>query len=188
MCVRIAGSRIGLIRIAGRAHGFAILICLAASGCMTLGDQVPPPTVPSDTPPMEAKPASLMTMEPAVPAHPRPRKPTHEVREPEPSHHDRPVAAAKPAAAFNPDKLIGLTPSDVEKLIGSPSQVKDDHLSREWVYSGSGCNFRVFFYPNLNAASFRALKYGGSDSNGGMLAASNACVRRILTARANATD
>ncbi len=76
----------------------------------------------------------------------------------------------------------------MQKLLGRPSRVQDDKLSREWVYASPGCNFRVFFYPNLNAAAFRVLKYSGNDDNGGRLTASNACVRRILMARANAAD
>jgi len=124
--------------------------------------------------PMPAVPASAV-----VSPRPRPHKP-RESREPV-AH-----AAAEKQPALDPHALIGKSPADVEKLMGTPARVRDDQLSREWVYTGPGCNFRVFFYPNLNAASFRALKYGISDSNGGSLASSDACVRRILTARANA--
>jgi hypothetical protein len=167
---------------------------------MTLGDQAPPPVSSSDAFPADAdgtRPASLMMPEPAVPLRVLPRKAVHGTvpeshasrdKPAEKQAAEKPAAPEKPVAAINPDQLIGLNPAGVEKLMGTPSKVKDDHLSREWVYAAPGCNFRVFFYPNLNAASFRALKYGGSDNNGGTLAASNACVRRILTARANAAD
>jgi hypothetical protein len=155
---------------------------------MTLGDETLPPALPaivsSDPLPADTGPSALSSEEPAIPPRPRPRKAVREAREPPP---ERSTRAERPAG-IDPNRLIGLSPEGVAKLIGTPSRVKDDHLSREWVYAAPGCNFRVFFYPNLNAASFRALKYGGSDSNGGNLAASDACVRRILTARANAAD
>jgi hypothetical protein len=152
---------------------------------MTLGDRTPPPAVPDDQPLIDAQQASLMTPdEPAVPYKAKSRKQQREVREASPENHP----AREKVAAIDPDRLIGKSPDDVKKLMGAPTKIRDDHLSREWVYASPGCNFRVFFYPNLNAASFRALKYGGSDSNGGLLAVSNVCVRKILTARANAAD
>jgi hypothetical protein len=152
---------------------------------MTLGDHTPPPAVPADQSLIDAQQASLMLPEePAVPLKPRPRKQPREMREVPPENH----AAREKTASIDPDQLIGKSPDDVKKLMGTPTRIRDDHLSREWVYASPGCNFRVFFYPNLNAASFRALKYGGSDSNGGLLAVSNVCVRKILTARANAAD
>jgi hypothetical protein len=160
---------------------------------MTLGDETSPPAASSDIPPgsgADARPASLIQPAPAVPPRAASRKSVHE-----PETHARDKAAAdrhaapeRQVRALDPDQLIGLSPEGVQKLMGAPSRVKDDHLSREWVYSAPGCNFRVFFYPNLNAAAFHVLKYGGTDNNGGALVASNACVRRILTARTNAAD
>jgi hypothetical protein len=188
--LRVANLWAGrLSRAVRRAPGGATLLCLAASGCMTLGDNSFPPA-PSEPPEPEVQTSLLPPVPmPAVPAsamvspRPRPRKPREAhaaVREPAAR------ASAEKQAALDPDALIGKSPADVRKLMGTPARVKDDQLSREWVYTRPGCNFRVFFYPNLNAASFRALKYGISDSNGGSLASSDACVRRILTARANA--
>lgn len=191
MWMRAAMSRIGhFVRLARSAPSCAALLCLPASGCMTLGDDTPPPAAPVEqvaTPPEPQVEASLLppVLLPAVPAssampsRAKTRKP-REVREPTVR------AASEKAPAVNPDQLIGKSPADVEKLMGSPARIKDDRLTREWVYSAPGCNFRVFFYPNLNAAAFRALKYGISNSNGESLASSDACVRRILTVRANA--
>jgi hypothetical protein len=180
-----------------RVPGHVALLCLVGSGCTLLDDKVPeppavltaelPPAVPADpvatidTSP-DVKPPSPAPKKHAAVPRPKPRKAAPDLRE----------ALAEPALArdkqsgIQPEQLIGLSPPAVEKLIGSPAEVRDDQLSREWVYTGPGCNFRIFFYPDLNAASFHALKYGGSDNNGEMLAASNACVRGILTARANA--
>lgn len=186
MSMRFAGLCVGQLRLfPARALSGIVLLCLAVSGCMTLGDHTPPPAVPEDQPVIDAQQASLMiSEEPAVPYRVKPRKPQREAREIPPENHP----AREKTASIDPDQLIGKSPDDVKKLMGAPTKIRDDHLSREWVYASPGCNFRVFFYPNLNAASFRALKYGGSDSNGGLLAVSNVCVRKILTVRANAAD
>jgi hypothetical protein len=186
MVLRVAEIWAGcLSRVVRPAPGGATLLCLAASGCMTLGDNGPLPMPPEPAevqaslpPPMPAVPASAV-----VSPRPRPHKPRESH---EPARAPAAHAAAERPPALDPHALIGKSPADVEKLMGTPARVRDDQLSREWVYTGPGCNFRVFFYPNLNAAAFRALKYGISDSNGGSLASSDACVRRILTARANA--
>lgn len=183
MPVRIASANDG--RNSGAQRPLVLTVALAAllSGCMTAGDVTPPP--PASAAPPVAPPDAAPDLKPASMAmtpRPRPKPVQREARvQPEP----KPVRE-KPV--IDPNSLIGLDPPAVQKLMGAPSRVKDDHLSREWVYASQGCNFRVFFYPNLNAASFRVLKYSGSDGNGERLAVSDACVRRILTARNNAAD
>lgn len=182
MVLRCAQTRFWRVRRIGKGATSALAFCLAVSGCMTLGDTTTPPDVTAAPPVGDVQTATLEPALPAVPPKPRARRMWREAaHEPAPPTRDKVVT-------INPDSLIGMSPSDVRKLMGMPTQVRDDHLSREWVYASPGCNFRVFFYPNLNAASFRALKYGGSDGNGAVLAVSDACVRKILTARANATD
>jgi hypothetical protein len=180
---RLAGVRRLFWRIGFPALSFGTLC-----GCMTLSDAVPPPASPS-RPPLEMRPAiapdPVPAMLPATPP-PQPAPPPRIVREMRAAPVARPARARMPP--INPEQLIGLDPSAVQKLLGAPTRIRDDKLSREWIYASPGCDFRVFFYPNLNAAAFRALKYSGNDDNGGRLAASNACVRRILMARANAAD
>jgi hypothetical protein len=189
MWIRVARLRIGhFVRLIGAIPGCAALLFIPVSGCMTLGnDMQPPATLEKPAPPPQPQvEASLLPpiSEPVspslsvVPLHSKPHKPRET--------HEPAVRAASGKPTVDPAQLIGKSPADVEKLMGTPARIKDDHLSREWVYTAPGCNFRVFFYPNLNAAAFRALKYGISDSNGDSLASSDACVRRILTARANA--
>ena len=90
-------------------------------------------------------------------------------------------------SSIDPDQLIGLEPGAVRQLLGPPVRVEIDEMSRAWVYASGGCSFRVFFYPNLNTASFRVLKYGGNDGNGDLMGVSDVCIRNILTARKNAT-
>jgi hypothetical protein len=182
----VAGIRRMFLQIALPALSFGALC-----GCMTLGDPVPPPA-PFPFPAAEIRPAivpePVSVTAPAVPleTRSRPAAPPRTVREMRVQPAARPARPRTPS--LDPDQLIGLDPSAVQKLLGAPSRIRDDKLSREWVYALPGCNFRVFFYPNLNAAAFRVLKYSGNDDNGERLAASNACVRRILMARANAAD
>ena len=176
----------GLARRKAAQLGLPVLIFGALCGCMTLGDDVQPPAVPT-LPPAEVRPA-IAPAPPAVPpAALVARAPVPTSR---PARVPRPAPPPRPARerVIDPENLIGLDPAAVHRLLGAPARVQDDKLSREWVYAAPGCNFRVFFYPNLNAASFRVLKYGGNDDNGERLAVSNACVRRILTARTNAAD
>jgi hypothetical protein len=80
-----------------------------------------------------------------------------------------------------------MAPKAVRELLGPPLRVESYDLSREWIYASNGCSFRVFFYPNLNTAAFRVLKYGGNDGNGELMDVSDVCIRHILTARKNAT-
>jgi len=75
----------------------------------------------------------------------------------------------------------------VRELLGPPLRVESYDLSREWIYTANGCSFSLFFYPNLNTAAFRVLKYGGSDGNGELMDVSDICIRHILTVRKNAT-
>ncbi len=152
---------------------------------MTVGDKVPPPT--ETAPPPVADPQPVAVAPPPqvvspVPT-PRPKKPPREARAAPDTHtfRDRLVV-------IDPHRLIGLDPNGVQRLLGTPARVKNDDLSREWVYASPGCSFRVFFYPNLNSASFRVLKYGGSGENGELLDTSDVCVRRILTAKNNAAN
>jgi hypothetical protein len=181
----------GICRRKGAQAGLPLLVFGALCGCMTLGDDVPPPTMASLSP-AEIRPAIAVEPVPMAPPAVPPaavvtRAPTPTSR---PARAPRATQTQRPARerAIDPEHLIGLDPAAVHRLLGAPARVQDDKLSREWVYAAPGCNFRIFFYPNLNAASFRVLKYGGNDENGERLAASNACVRRILTARNNAAD
>lgn len=169
--------------------GLPVLIFGTLCGCMTLGDDVEPPGAPA-FPPAEMRPAiapdPVSISPPAVPpAAIVARAPTPTSR---PARASRATPPARATRVIDPEHLIGLDPAGVQRLLGAPARIQDDELSREWVYAAPGCNFRVFFYPNLNAASFRVLKYGGNDDKGERLAASNACVRRILTARTNAAN
>lgn len=164
-----------------RRHQPAVIVWLGTvllSGCMTLGDDVPPPTADEAPPAMLAVPA----VEPGPPAPPV-KKPARAKRS-----VALPRMPEKKPTAIDPAQLIGMTPQGVRSLLGSPARIRNDDMSREWVYAAKNCAFRVFFYPNLNTASFRVLKYGGSNGDGKLLDVSDACVRHILTGRKNAED
>jgi hypothetical protein len=165
-----------------RAAGVG-LVAVALSGCMTLGDSTPPPAAPAPAAVAELPPPA--TVQPAPPPTPAPR-PKRVARETKSTPELR--ALRDKLVLIDPDSLIGMDTQGVQKLLGAPARIKNDDLSREWVYASPGCSFRVFFYPNLNSASFRVLKYGGSGDNGELLDVSDVCVRRILTAKSNAEN
>lgn len=159
-------------------------VAITLSGCMTLGDSAPPPYAPEPATVAELPPA--VAVQPAVPPRAPAPRPRRAVREAKATPELR--ALRDKLVLIDPDKLIGMDTRGVQKLLGAPVRVKNDDLSREWVYASPGCSFRVFFYPNLNSASFRVLKYGSSGDNGELLDVSDVCVRRILTAKSNAEN
>jgi len=173
------------VRLGARLKS-AATFCLAATalgGCMTLGDSTPPPANSAPPPIADARPVEPTPPPPSVTPSPRPKKPVREAKQ----VPERPAPEVR-TLRIDPDQLIGLDPNGVQKLLGTPAKIRNDDLSREWVYASPGCSFRVFFYPNLNAASFRVLKYGINGENGELLDASDVCVRRILTAKTNAAN
>jgi len=152
----------------------ALFLALASGGCMTLGGRPPPPA--ADIPASRTVHADELAPAARPVPEPRPRKPAR-VRK-------APVARPAPEkTAIDPDRLIGMTPAGVRGLLGPPTRIRDQDLSREWVYAARDCSLRVIFYPNLNAAAFRVLKYGGSNGNGELLDVSDVCIRNILAAK-----
>lgn len=137
-----------------------------------------PPVV---TPPPVGTPAvpREMTLRPVVPPKPKQKPPAREVHAEDKEHIDK-------TAQIDPKSLLGLDPSGVEKRLGTPARMENNALSHKWTYAASGCSFSIFFYPNVNSTSFRALKYGSNKDNGEATDGTDACVRRLLTARSNA--
>jgi hypothetical protein len=171
---------------------------LELGGCMTLGENAPPPPVADSTPqpPDAGGAASFVNAAPptiSTPAVTQPAKLAQgeKKRERRAQHASQVASAARAsqvrAPSVDPGRLIGMAPKAVRELLGPPVRVESYDLSREWVYASNGCSFRVFFYPNLNTAAFRVLKYGGNDGNGELMDVSDVCIRHILTARKNAT-
>lgn len=150
-------------------------VVLSLSGCMSWAEKEPLVAEPPPAPVAEVAPQPVVAQaEPMV-------KPKKTIRA-------KPVSRSSRDKPIDPDQLIGMEPSGVRKLLGAPARTRNDQLPREWIYGTGRCSFRVFFYPNLNTASFRVLKYGSSDGNGELIDASDVCIRHILTARKNAAD
>jgi len=174
-----------------RAGGIG-LVFLELGGCMTLGDHAPPPAVadsaslPADYAPTPIVNASASAVNVSASAIVQPAKLAPRVKKPQREHRTAEVSHQK-MSPIDPDHLIGLAPGAVRQLLGPPARVEYSDLSREWIYASGGCSFRVFFYPNLNTASFRVLKYGGNHGNGDLMDVSDVCIRHILMAKKNAT-
>ena len=180
------------------------LMFLGLGGCMTLGSASQPPSS-ADSPPVadsrplprqsggvsSSGPASVDNISTYVGLPPAKMAPPEKKRERRAPHAPQ-VASAAPASegkgsVIDPRRLIGMAPGGVRELLGPPLRIESYDLSREWIYASNGCSFRIFFYPNLNTATFRVLKYGGNDGNGELMDVSDVCIRHILTARKNAT-
>jgi len=175
-----------------RAGGIG-LIFLDLGGCMTLGDRAPPPAAADSAsltvesvPPLRTVNASETSVNASAPAIVRPAKLAPRVKKSQREHRTAEGPHQK-TSPIDPDHLIGLAPGAVRQLLGPPARVEYSDLSREWIYASGGCSFRVFFYPNLNTASFRVLKYGGTHGNGDLMDVSDVCIRHILMAKKNAT-
>jgi hypothetical protein len=169
------------------AHLFAASAALAAAsgwlgGCTTRPANQAPMLVEVPLPDIPPLAAGVHSAPLTVPAS-RPRKTRRAAQETADIRNPR-----KKLTIIDPGQLIGLEPGAVQKLLGAPAQVRNDEFAREWVYAASGCSFRVFFYPNIKTASFRALKYGSDDGNGELIDTSDLCIRHILTARNDAAE
>jgi hypothetical protein len=153
----------------------------ALSGCAMLNDQFK--SAPAAAP--DPKQQHVATDLPNPKQRPKPPVAgTHEHDAPpvDTHDHDPPPAPAK-VASIDPNRLVGLDPSAVEKVLGAPTNVSRNDPSLVWTYVGSGCSFQIIFYPDIKTTTFHALKFVGSDSTGGRLDNSHACIRNILTAR-----
>lgn len=166
MCKRASGPPLTLI---------VLSTLWPLGGCMNMGHR-PPVIAP---PPISSAP-DTKTTPPQRAVSIKPRKPApHETR----------TVEAEPAVrgiAIDPQSLLGLDPDGVQKRLGVPARIENSALSRKWIYSAPGCSFNIFFYPNVNSTSFRALKYGSVKDDGGSVDSSDVCIRKILTASNNA--
>jgi hypothetical protein len=172
-----------MVRLSGsRSRDLNILVLFAfvpLSGCMGMRHppEVAPPPVGSALHPASApRSAAIKPKKSALP---------HDLR-PSDADDSSPPARAIRAASVDPQSLMGLDPDSVQKRLGAPMRMQNGTLSREWIYSAQGCSFSIFFYPNVDSTSFRALKYGSTKDNGEPIDGADACVRKILVARNNA--
>lgn len=174
-----------LLPTAGRFTRIA-LVTFALSwlgACTNMGNQAHAPVVAP--PPLPLASVAKRTPEKRPVPIAKPKKPDRMAStletQPKAPRHDA-------APAVEPESLLGLDPDAVQKRLGAPMRIESDALSREWVYASPRCSFHVFFYPDIKTNAFHVLKYGSSDGSGGRLSNSDACIRRILMARNNATN
>lgn len=55
--------------------------------------------------------------------------------------------------------LVGLDFDATEALLGEPALDEVQSPARVWAYTGRGCVLSIFFYPNVDGQSYRALTY-----------------------------
>jgi len=156
-----------------RAMG-CVVICLLLGSCAAVRD-VKDWLHPSRAPKPVAE--KIAAPPPPPPSPPRQKPPPREPQKPE--------KPPERLAEVDPNTLMGLNPSMVEKILGAPSRVSKNDLSLVWTYAAVSCSFQVFFYPDLKTATFHVLKFGGVDEAGQQLAPSQECIRNILTVKSD---
>lgn len=71
----------------------------------------------------------------------------------------KPKPKPPPPIAFDPNTLIGLDRRETARLLGDPTEIRDEPPSRVWIYRSGECAFRIFFYLDLASEEFHALAY-----------------------------
>lgn len=79
-----------------------------------------------------------------------------------------PAPKIKPrfVALIEPDTLVGLSPDEVQEIIGRPVTVADRAPAKIWSYRSRECAVDVFFYLDVGSSTFRALTLDLKDSRG----------------------
>ena len=120
-----------------RPLGVAVLATLTLSAC-----------TPVDTmierwfPPEAATPAQPVVGSAEAPPLPR--------RKPE-------AISEATLAGADPRRLVGLDFDGTKALLGDPAARMEQPPAKIWAYTGGGCMFSVFFYPNVDDQVFRVL-------------------------------
>ena len=70
-----------------------------------------------------------------------------------------PPKAAKPAAGFDPNRLIGLNYDEATSVAGKPADTRDEPPASVWRYRVEECFVDVYFYMDMGTQTFRALAY-----------------------------
>jgi hypothetical protein len=121
--------------IPGLAAG--LLLGLSLGACEAPGEKTPATAAAQGSPPA----ASAQQAAQPAPAPQQAKKP------------DAPVAALPrvPVIDDNPERLMGLSPNGVAKLLGTPALVRREPPAEIWQYRGASCVFDVFLYENAGA-------------------------------------
>lgn len=127
----------------------AALLCAGLAACAEAG------LGGDGGPQAEASPAA----EPSAPAVPpvTPKLPAEK-----PRRHVSLPPDAKPEArlpVLGPEMLVGLDQGQIELLLGTPLDVREQPPATVWSYRAKNCALNVFFYPDLQTREVRALAY-----------------------------
>ena len=148
--------------ILGLAAG--LLLGLSLGACEAPGEKTP--ATAQNSPPAAAQ-------QPAQPA-------------PAPQQAKQPAAAvALPRAAAiddNPERLMGLSPNGVARLLGDPALVRREPPAEIWQYLGASCVFDVFLYENAGA---QRVTYLEARDRKARRIEERGCLRELLRARLN---
>ena len=188
----------------------AIAIAPALSACANLGlFQGEPPVIseaPPEPPPVVEPPrpiefpelavgAQIVDAPMAVPPSPSeppaadatPPAPATAPRRPAPTRQAsaqplNPPASAIPRA-IDPAELVGFNFDSVLGVLREPDAVEKNALSVVWTYAGSDCTLQLYFYPDIQTAVFRLLKYELKRASGERLNEGGACMQPMMAMR-----
>lgn len=192
------------------ALGLALAIAPVLSACTSLGlfqaeppavseaPPAPPPVVepprpvefpelavgaqivdaPMAEPPSPSEPPAADATPPAPAAAPRRPAPTRQASAQPPS----PPASAAPRTV-EPADLVGFNFDSVLGVLRQPDAVERNALSVVWTYAGSECTLQLYFYPDIQTAVFRLLKYELKRNSGEKLNESGACMQPMMAMR-----
>lgn len=147
-----------------RSRHIAVLLgLLSVAGCADQAISPPPPPAPAEPPPPAPPEVSAPQLIPPVPP-PKPPIP------PRPSQEKAPSSTAA--------ELIGLDRDGVAKLLGDPSDSRNEGTARVLTYRGkTNCQLDVIFFPDMKTGSERVLSFEQQPDSGKHAAACYASLR-----------
>jgi len=143
-------------------------LLLTVAGCENLDALFAPPAPPPPAQPAEPAPAAEPSRTAKAVPVPTPRPP----REPEPAI-----------------KLVGLSQTETETLLGPPTTLLDRPPAKVWQYRSGDCALDVYFYLDVGRNAFYALHYdspgltsSGTPATASVPDAAERCLRRVYNA------
>jgi hypothetical protein len=133
---------------------------------------------PMSEPPSQNEPPATSTTPPTPMAAPRRPAPPRQASLQPPT----PPASATPRTV-EPADLVGFNFDSVLGVLRQPDAVEKNALSVVWTYAGSDCTLQLYFYPDIQTAVFRLLKYELKGTSGEKLNESGACMQPMMAMR-----
>jgi hypothetical protein len=94
-----------------------------------------------------------------------------------------PTPPVVPPRTVEPAELVGFNFDSVLAVLRQPDTVERNALSVVWTYAGSDCTLQLYFYPDIQTAVFRLLKYELKGSGGEKLNDGGACMQPMMAMR-----